>query len=54
MECWVAKSGGREVLAEFLVLNQGFQRLFGARLGADLSFCPSSTSLFHINDHATV
>jgi hypothetical protein len=46
MECWVARSGGKEVVAEFSVIDLGFQGHFSTGLGADLSFCLHSISQF--------
>jgi hypothetical protein len=47
MECWTAKSGDREAVAEFPVTDLGFHGGFSAGLGTDLSFCFHSISPFH-------
>lgn len=38
MECWVARSGNRGAVGEFLVTDLGFQGGFNAGLDIDLSF----------------
>jgi hypothetical protein len=47
MECWAARSGDREIVAEFPVTDLGFQGCFSTGLGAELSFCLLSISPFH-------
>jgi hypothetical protein len=54
MECWAAKSGGKEVVAEFSVIDLGFQGRFSAGLDADLSFCLHSISPFHTYKHSSL
>jgi hypothetical protein len=54
MECWAARSGDKEAVAEFPVIDLGFQGSFSAGLDADLSFCPYSISPFHIGNHVAV
>jgi hypothetical protein len=49
-----ARSSGKEAVAEFPVIDLGFQGRFSAGLGTDLSFCLPSISPFHIGDHAVV
>jgi hypothetical protein len=51
MECWAARSGDREVVAEFPITDLGFHGDFSAGLGADLRFCLLSISPFHIDFH---
>jgi hypothetical protein len=47
MECWAARLGDREAVAEFLVTELGFHGCFGTELGVELSFCLPSISPFH-------
>jgi hypothetical protein len=47
MECWAARSGGREAVTEFPVTDLGFQGGFSAGLGVELRFCLPSISPFH-------
>lgn len=54
MEYWAAKSGGREAVVEFPVIDLGFQGHFSIGLGTDLSFCLPSLSPIHIGDHVVL
>jgi hypothetical protein len=54
MECWAARSGDREAVAEFSVTDLGFQGHFSVGLDAKLSFCLYSISPFYVGDHAVV
>jgi hypothetical protein len=47
MECWVDRSGHRSVVAEFSIIDLGFQGLFSAGLDANLNFCLFSISSFY-------
>jgi hypothetical protein len=54
MECWAARSSGREAIIEFLVIDLGFQGCFSIGLGVELIFYLPSISPFYIGDHAAV
>jgi hypothetical protein len=54
MECWAARSGGREAVTEFPITDMGFQGCFGTELDVELRFCLLSISPFHIGNHVVV